>query len=243
MESGKGKQKIYNQVVERIREGIARGDFPQGSPLPPERQLIEEMKVSRSSLREGFRILEMVGLIESIPGKGRFVRTSRNEGKSASGLPLQDVAILELVEARLVLEAAIVSEAAKHASPSDLTRIRRILTKTGKDVESLEHRAQCDYDFHLVLAESTHNFIFVNIVKMTFNLIMATHERIYTLLDDREIFLREHEDIYDAIVVRDIPEATRLMTAHVQRVYRTLQNGIALEGMSSEGGFSPSSYI
>ena len=65
MGNGKSKQKIYNQVVERIREGIARGDFPQGSPLPPERQLIEMMKVSRSSLREGFRILEMVGLIET----------------------------------------------------------------------------------------------------------------------------------------------------------------------------------
>jgi len=231
MEIGRGKTKIYDQVVETVKKMIADGTLPQGSPLPPERQLIEELNVSRSSLREGFRILEMMGFIESIPGKGRFVRRSRGEGGSSGKVPLQDEAILDLVEARLVLEPAIAVEAAKHASPSDLTRIRRILTKTGKDVESLEHRAQCDYDFHLVLAESTHNFIFVNIVKTTFNLIMATHERIYALLDDKEIFLREHEDVYDAIVVRDLDRVTRLMTAHVQRVYRTLQNGIALEGI------------
>ena len=229
METVKAKTKIYDQVVEKVKKMIASGELPQGSALPAERQLIEDLNVSRSSLREGFRILEMMGFIESIPGKGRFVRKSRGEGSQSGRVPLQDEAILELVEARLVLEPAIAVEAAKHASPSDLTRIRRILTKTGKDVESLEHRAQCDYDFHLVLAESTHNFIFVNIVKMTFNLIMATHERIYTLLDDKEIFLREHEEVYDAIVVRDLERAARLMKAHVQRVYKTLQNGIALE--------------
>jgi GntR family transcriptional repressor for pyruvate dehydrogenase complex len=234
METVKAKTKIYDQVVEKVKKMIASGELPQGSALPAERQLIEDLNVSRSSLREGFRILEMMGFIESIPGKGRFVRKSRGEGSQSGRVPLQDEAILELVEARLVLEPAIAVEAAKHASPSDLTRIRRILTKTGKDVESLEHRAQCDYDFHLVLAESTHNFIFVNIVKMTFNLIMATHERIYTLLDDKEIFLREHEEVYDAIVVRDLERAARLMKAHVQRVYKTLQNGIALEEVYGE---------
>lgn len=234
METVKAKTKIYDQVVEKVKKMIASGELPQGSALPAERQLIEDLNVSRSSLREGFRILEMMGFIESIPGKGRFVRKSRGEGSQSGRVPLQDEAILELVEARLVLEPAIAVEAAKHASPSDLTRIRRILTKTGKDVESLEHRAQCDYDFHLVLAESTHNFIFVNIVKMTFNLILATHERIYTLLDDKEIFLREHEEVYDAIVVRDLERVARLMKAHVQRVYKTLQNGIALEEVYGE---------
>ncbi len=234
MENVKVKTKIYDQVVDRIKQRISEGELPQGSALPPERQLIDELNVSRSSLREGFRILEMMGMIESIPGKGRFVRTSRSDGGATGRVPLQDEAILELVEARLVLEPAIAVEAAKHASPSDLTRIRRILTKTGKDVESLEHRAQCDFDFHLVLAESTHNFIFVNIVKMTFNLIMATHERIYTLLDDKEIFLREHEEVYDAIVGRDIDRAANLMADHVRRVYRTLQNGIAMEGVIAE---------
>ncbi len=124
-------------------------------------------------------------------------------------MPLQDEAILELVEARMILEPAIAVEATKHADPSDLTRIRKILTLTSKDVESLEHRAQCDYDFHLLLAEATHNFIFVNIVKITFNLIMATHERIYSLLDDKELFLKEHNQIYQAILSRDIKKVRR----------------------------------
>ncbi|KUK56773.1 MAG: GntR domain protein, partial [Synergistales bacterium 53_16] len=89
--------------------------------------------------------------------------------------------------------------------------------------------AQFDFDFHLLLAEATHNFIFVNIVKMTFNLIMATHERIYSLLSDKQAFLNEHRLIYDAIVDHDMAGAAALATRHIDRVYKTLQESLALE--------------
>ena len=55
MENGKGKTKIYDQVVETVKKMIAEGTLPQGSALPPERQLIEELNVSRSSLRSILR--------------------------------------------------------------------------------------------------------------------------------------------------------------------------------------------
>jgi GntR family transcriptional repressor for pyruvate dehydrogenase complex len=107
--------------------------------------------------------------------------------------------------------------------------MRRLLTTTGEDVESLVHRAECDYAFHLLLAESTHNFIYVNIIKMTFNLIMATHERIYTLLDDKQVFLQEHEMVYDAIIARNHSLAADITTRHIDRVYKTLLNALASE--------------
>ena len=236
MESTRGTPlKVYERVAENLKFMIASGELPPGSPLPAERQLIDRFSISRTTLRQAYRILENVGLIECLPGKGRFVRKSRIERTPSGVVPLQDESILELVEARMIFEPAIAAEAAKHASPSDLTKIRRILTKTSKDVESLTHRAECDYDFHLLMAEATHNFIFVNIMKMMFNLVMVTHERIYGLLADKEIFLREHDEIYNAVLGRDIKKASRLMTEHVLRVYRTLQDGIALEGIRTSG--------
>jgi GntR family transcriptional repressor for pyruvate dehydrogenase complex len=234
MESTRGTPlKVYERVAEDLKTMIASGELSPGTPLPAERQLIDRFSISRTTLRQAYRILENVGLIECLPGKGRFVRKSRIDRTSSGGVPLQDESILELVEARMIFEPAIAAEAAKHASPSDLTKIRRILTKTSKDVESLAHRAECDYDFHLLMAEATHNFIFVNIMKMMFNLVMVTHERIYGLLADKEIFLREHDAIYNAVLGRDIRKASKLMTDHVWRVYRTLQDGIALEGIRS----------
>ncbi len=221
--------KIYELVVEKIKVLISNGDLNQGDPIPPERQLIEEFGVSRSSLREAFKVLESLGLIESIPGKGRFVRKARKTDCFTSNVQLEDEAILELVEARKIIEPLIASEAAKHASPGDMARIRRLLNTTAEDVESLQHRAECDYSFHLLLAEAAHNFVFVNIIKMTFNLIMATHQRIYTLLDDKEIFLKEHQGLYDSLISRNPEKAAQLMSSHVTRVYKTLLDALAYE--------------
>ncbi len=91
-------------------------------------------------------------------------------------------------------------------------------------------RAQADFDFHLVLTEATQNFVFVNIVKMTFNLIMATHDRIYSLLSDKDAFLHEHQEIYEAILNHDGEGAARSSSRHIERIYRTLQEALALEG-------------
>ena len=119
--------RIYEKVVEELKGDIARGALRPGDPLPPERKLMDEMGVSRSSLREAFRVLELLGLIESIPGKGRFVRRPRSAAGEGRKMPLEDEAILELMEARRLLDPSIAREAARRALPSDLSLIGSLL--------------------------------------------------------------------------------------------------------------------
>ena len=221
--------RIYEQVVEELKGLIASGELLPGDPLPPERQLMAEMGVSRSSLREAFRVMELLGLIDSVPGKGRFVRKPRGEAADSRNMPLEDEAVLELMEARRVLDPAIAGAAAMHAMPSDLMKLRKVLSRTEKNLEDIEKRSQDDFDFHLVLSEATRNFVFINIVKMTFNLIMATHERIYSLLSDKEAFLNEHRAIYEAITDHDVAAAQALAAGHIERIYKTRQEALALE--------------
>jgi GntR family transcriptional repressor for pyruvate dehydrogenase complex len=221
--------RIYEQVVNELKELISSGELLPGDPLPPERQLMSEMGVSRSSLREAFRVMELLGLIDSVPGKGRFVRKPRGEAADSRNMPLEDEAVLELMEARRALDPAIAGAAAMHAMPSDLMKLRKILSRTEKSLENIEKRSQNDFDFHLMLAEATRNFVFINIVKMTFNLIMATHERIYSLLVDKEAFFNEHQAIYEAILDHDVARAQSLAAGHIERIYRTLQEALALE--------------
>lgn len=191
--------------------------------------MIDSLGVSRSSLREAFSVLELLGLIESIPGKGRFVRQPGPTGCDAQSMPLEDAAVLELMEARRVLDPAIAAEAARKALPSDMTKIRRVLSTTRTGIDEIRHRAQSDFDFHLAMAEATHNFIFVNIVRMEFNLIMATHEQIYTLLVDKHAFVNEHEALYEAILAHDAGLAADMATAHIERIYKTLLGEIAMQ--------------
>ena len=207
--------RIYEKVVEKLKEEIADGRLLPGDPLPSERQLMETFGVSRSSLREAFRVMELLGLIESIAGKGRFVRQPREIAEDQKkGIQLEDSAILELMEARRILDPAIAGESAMRATPSDLMPLPR-------------DRAQADFDFHLVLAEATHNFVFVNITRMNFDLILATHDRIYNLLDDKGAFLNEHREMYDAILDHDAERAREAASRHIDRIYRTLHKGIA----------------
>ena len=218
----------YEAVVGAIREAISSGRLAYGDALPPERSLIEQFGVSRSSLREAFSVLELLGLIESKPGHGRFVRSPQAFPKILDNVPLEGQAILELMEARRVLDPAIASEAARRADPSDMTRIRRVLISTKENLCDIKSRAKSDFDFHLVMAEATRNFVFVNIVRMEFNLIMATHEKIYGALEDKGAFASEHEELYEAVTMHDSDRASRTASLHIDRIYKTLLGAFAM---------------
>ena len=86
--------RIYEKVVEKLKGEIAAGNILPGDPLPSERQLMDAFGVSRSSLREAFRVMELLGLIESIPGKGRFVRHPRTISEDRNTIQLEDSASL-----------------------------------------------------------------------------------------------------------------------------------------------------
>ena len=219
----------YEKVVDAVKSAIAAGELSPGDPMPPERQLISDLGVSRSSLREAFSVLELLGLIESIPGKGRFVRHPQVFTANSAEVPLEGSAVLELIAARRILDPAIASEDALKASSSDLTRIRRTLSHSRATLDDRRQRAQSDYDFHLAIAEATHNFIFVNIVRMEFNLIMATHEQVYGILEDKEAMINEHEEQYEAILSHDALRAAAVAAEHIERIYKTLLGAIAMQ--------------
>ena len=221
--------RIYEKVVEKLKESISRGDILPGDPLPSERQLMDDFGVSRSSLREAFRVMELLGLIESVPGKGRFVRYPKSPAEDEKNIRLEDSAVLELMEARRILDPAIAAESAMRATSSDLTKLLRVLTATEKKLGQPNMRAQADFDFHIALAEATHNFVFVNITRMNFDLIMATHDKIYNLLEDKDAFLREHRSMYEAILDHDVELARDMASKHIDRIYKTLHRGIAAQ--------------
>jgi len=221
--------RIYEKVVEKLKESISRGDILPGDPLPSERQLMDDFGVSRSSLREAFRVMELLGLIESVPGKGRFVRHPKSPAEDEKHIRLEDSAVLELMEARRILDPAIAAESAMRATSSDLTRMLRVLTATEKRLGDPNLRAQADFDFHLALAEATHNFVFVNITRMNFDRIMATHDKIYNLLEDKDAFLLEHRSMYEAILDHNVDLARETAANHIDRIYKTLHRGIAAQ--------------
>ena len=68
--------KIYEKVIEQIKDMVKKGEIKSGDKLPPERDLAEQLQVSRTSVREALRSMEMLGLVESRQGGGNFIKNN-----------------------------------------------------------------------------------------------------------------------------------------------------------------------
>lgn len=155
-------------LVEQILAGIRRGELRPGERLPSQRSLAASFGVGLSSVREAVRTLHTMGCLHVVHGKGTFIAAdaSRHEGpRPIPDLALEDAPLVDLMQAREIMECRAVEMAAATAGDEDRERIRdalaRIEASTHDPVEF--HRA--DFAFHLALAKATANIAIHQIVK------------------------------------------------------------------------------
>ena len=129
--------RIYEDIVRQVRALIADGHLKSGDRLPPERDLADRFRVSRTSVREALRSLQARGLIEIRAGEGAFVRDVSVEALveplALVILPYRE-AVGELFEARHLLEPAIAALAARRATREELAEMERILAEQAREV-------------------------------------------------------------------------------------------------------------
>src|SRR5512132_646502 len=151
--------RIYEDIVRQVKALIADGRLTSGDRLPPERELAERFRVSRTSVREALRSLQSRGLIEIRAGEGAFVRAVPGEARSeplALGILPHREAVGELFEARRILEPAIAALAARRATPEDIAEMARILEEQAKEVAQGRTGLIQDAAFHGAMAASAH---------------------------------------------------------------------------------------
>lgn len=213
--------RIYEEIVRQVKALISEGRLKSGDQLPPERDLAEQFKVSRTSVREALRTLESLGLIEIRPGEGTFVREVSVESLIE---PLAQVilshreAVAELFEARRLLEPAIAGLAARRATRDEIQEMERILEDQAKAVAAgLTGLAQ-DAAFHAAIAGSARNRAITRLVNALMDLLTQSREE---SLQTPGRPTRSHEDhrrILDAIRRRDEAGAQRAMRDHLVAV-------------------------
>jgi DNA-binding FadR family transcriptional regulator len=160
------KPRVHQQVVETIARAILRGDYTDY--LPPEPQLCEALRISRSALREAVKVLGGKGLVSSRPHIGTTIRP-RDEWNmldadllawSMEGEPDPKV-VLALIEARQVIEPAGARLAAQRATAADLATIERAFLDMTAALEANDFEAYnaADRDFHTAILAASHNFV------------------------------------------------------------------------------------
>jgi GntR family transcriptional repressor for pyruvate dehydrogenase complex len=218
--------RLYENVIEQIMDLIKSNELKPGDKLPPERELAEKLSISRGSLREAFRVLESRGLIKSKPGGGRFIREVKKEALIDTEnviLNLEKSSILELLEAREIFEVKIVEVAAQRATTEDIELIEKALNKMGEEEELKDDKkTESDTEFHLAIASASHNFVFINIIRLHLDLLKETREKTWKIPGRREEQQEEHQAIFKAIKEHNSKKAGEAMLKHLKNISKAV---------------------
>ncbi|MDW7711740.1 MAG: FCD domain-containing protein [Deferrisomatales bacterium] len=224
--------KISDAIVRQLESLILEGTLKPGERLPPERDLAHRLEVSRPSLREALQKLETLGLVETRQGGGTYVGAVLAPTLTDPLVHLfqrHPETVYDLLEFRQALEGIAAYYAAIRATDAD----RRILERRFGAMEEAHRRADpvaeagADAALHLSVAEAAHNVVLLHIMRGLFDLlrrgIVSSRERLYTREGVREVLLRQHRGLYEALVAGDAEAARTAAHDHLVFVEGTLR--------------------
>ena len=219
------KTRIYEKIVIEIMELINQGRLKSGDQLPTERELSETFKVSRTSVREAFRILESQGLLESRPGQGTYIAHNTIDSlvQPLAAFILQEKdQQLDLFEVRRILESQLAYLAAERATPENVTEMEEILIRQEAQIAEGGTGMDADDAFHHALAEATNNKILLHIMDATMEFIAQSRESYLQGAQRAKKSLEHHKKILSAIKAGDSELASRAMLEHIGDIEETL---------------------
>ncbi|AUN17186.1 GntR family transcriptional regulator [Clostridium botulinum] len=214
--------KVYEQVIEQIKTMIISGNLQKGDKLPSERELVDQLKVSRTSIREALRALEIVGLIKCKQGEGNFIRDNFDNSLFE---PLSLVFMLErsnkedIIEVRRIIEVEAAALAAKRITKDQLKKLEYIIYEF-KNSEDEKILVNLDKNFHYEIAQASNNFILLNIINscstLIDSLIKNARYKIMKNVENKKELVDQHEKIYLALKEKDSELASQLMKEHLE---------------------------
>lgn len=212
---------ISQKVIDQIQKLIMSGELRSGDQLPPERQLCEMLSIGRPALREALRALEIIGLVETKHGLGRYITNNIDSSlyKPLSlSFKLNNGDYKEILEFRYCLESFTIEKCAKIATLNDIKKLRTIANNM-KNAETVTKKAQIDMKLHYEIALIAGNSLICN----TFN---SAHFLLEIFFKDQALALyydkeglnkiyNEHDALIKAIERRDIKKAMEVCDLHL----------------------------
>ena len=212
--------KASDVLADDLRERILRGEFPEDTPLPPERELVVQTKMSRTTVREALRILEVQGLVRIKTGRsgGAFVQKPGQESMASTvGLLIRgrEIRMDSLLETRESIEPHCARLAAKYRTDEDLERLEAANTAIAEE-GSLAAFLQANVDWHIGVAVASHNELLTGFMLALSRAIYAsTDNKGFVDTEVRATTERAHRSITKAISDKDPDAAQRRMGRHV----------------------------
>jgi GntR family transcriptional repressor for pyruvate dehydrogenase complex len=214
-------KKIFEEVLDQIKELLITKQLKLGQKIPNEIELSESMGISRSSLREAFKVLSVLGILEGKAGEGTIIKQANPENlKSIMSLVAVSKGLdtLELFEVRTMLEVESASLAAKRRTDSDLREIEDILIQMDSQYANQEAETYFDFLFHQSIVKASKNKMLGMLMEVISDLlgeqIRTTRRQLATSSEVLKRFQDQHWAIYRSIADNNPDEAKSLMLGH-----------------------------
>jgi DNA-binding FadR family transcriptional regulator len=212
---------LFEALAAQVEEWILAGELEPGAKLPSEEELRRQFAVSRPVVREALSRLRERGLIETVNGRGTFVkhpdaghltdvlvrhlRVTSDDGGS----------VAKVYEARVAVETATATLAATRANEHDLEQIALRLEEMRAERADVERWTAADLGFHLAVASASHNPFLSTLLAPLVKVIERAIEESFGSPEAVEAGLRAHEKISERIHARDASGAAEAMREHL----------------------------
>ncbi len=223
-------ERLFEQIVVQIEARILAGDLKKGDQLPPERELADQFKVSRTAVREAVKILREKGLIEIRPGRGTFVTDDTPQVMRQSLGLLMKIGSADgyanLIEVREILESEIAALAATRMTDECAAAMQEAYLTMEAAFDNADLFIEADLDFHLALAEATLNPLIPALLDTIVDILREQLKRAALVVGGLHRSQFHHKKILEAVIRHDPLAARQAMRDHLEQVRKDLEISI-----------------
>jgi DNA-binding FadR family transcriptional regulator len=230
-------QALYKSVYDYIKQYILDHDLKAGDPLPPEGQLVDDLGVGRSSVREAVKSLQSLGIIEVRQGNGLFVRELNFDPMIETfkfGMRFDTRTVVELLQIRIWLETAVIGDAVKRIGKKQLKQLDAVLARWEARNQNGEEFIELDEQFHRILYSVLENDTLMRLFDVfwvSFSGLEIDAIRSSNPVDE----LQAHQMLLEAVKAGDTDLARERLLKHFEHVKaRILQYHLDMEAGSQQ---------
>ncbi len=227
---------LTENVIRELKRCVLQKLIRPGGRLPPERELASLLGVSRGSLRQALKALQVMGVLNILHGSGTYLSSDADailRDPESLLIPLRGYSFAEMYEARRAMEAESAATAAVRAGEEDIANMRREIASMRLAINSVKRFVQLDRAFHRHIARASGNSVFIWFIDLLQNILaegQISHSRTEKLRD----VVIEHERIVAAIESGQSDLARSEMLAHLtlSKAYSDQDAGVELRAIT-----------
>jgi GntR family transcriptional regulator, transcriptional repressor for pyruvate dehydrogenase complex len=230
---------LTEQLVRRMKTWVVRGLIKPGERLPPERELATMLNVSRASLRQALKVMQVMGVLDLRQGSGNYLTEGAATILSQPTdllIPLRGLSFGELFEARRAIECEAVECAALRAAQVDIERVRRELEHMRQNLSNPVVYFRHDVAFHRAIALASGNSVFVWFLELV-SKVLSEAWLARAKEGHQDQTFAEHQAIFDAIEARDSEQARKALLQHLvlAKFYSDERTAVELRVVAAQG--------